>query len=131
MKRPLALAAMLLVLGACERPEPLPEDPREAVGLAAETCRSGDLDRGIDMLDRLMANPDAPSDGWAIRGLCLWQRFGRDSSQADVEQAYVDYTQAILAVEEDAAVSLDQLYAQRARIIEDASPGDHQAALVD
>ena len=123
--------------GACEPPPPPIADPAAATAAAADACVSGEpdaVDAAVETMDRVLRDPAAPVEAWAVRGLCLWTRHraaGADGRASDIEQAYLDYSRAIEAAGPDDAIPLADLYAERAAIVRAARPGEPQAEWVD
>ncbi len=69
-----------------------------------------------------------------MRGLCRWVRFASDSSRADAEAAYADFSDAAEAIEAAPGrftTPLDRIYSQRAFVALGLRPGDWDAVVAD
>ncbi|HEX8298326.1 MAG TPA: tetratricopeptide repeat protein [Rubricoccaceae bacterium] len=122
------------VLGGCQStPDVSAVEPSD-IQSALTACSSDRVSVGLARLDSLDAAHPANADVLAIRGLCRSVRFAADSVQADARAALADLSVAaeLLEATPDAyQTPVDQVYSQRAFVVQALRPGDWAASLAD
>ncbi|HEX9952167.1 MAG TPA: tetratricopeptide repeat protein [Rubricoccaceae bacterium] len=133
--RLLSLAVFITaVLGGCRRtPDVSAVEPTD-IQSALTACSSDRVAEGLARLDSLDAAHPGNADVLAKRGLCRAVRFAADSVQADARAAFDDLSSALALIEArpDAfQTTPDQLYSQRAFVVQAIRPDDRAAMLAD